>query len=106
MVRSGGLPYKLIFTRVLSASKRQSIILAFERRRVGGVVASRMGCWDGVSDGAGKTRPTRHRVCCAAGRSVVHSRARRASSRPDSSKHCAQRTQHSARECYVSKLSI
>ena len=56
-------------------------------------MASRMGCSDGVSAGAGKTRPTRHRVCCAARRSVVLSRARRASSRPDSSKHCAQRTQ-------------
>ena len=48
---ASGLPYDLYSCECSAPPSRQSIILAFERRRVGGVVVSRMGCPDGVSDG-------------------------------------------------------
>ena len=94
---ASGLPYDLYSCECSAPPSRQSIILAFERRRGGGVVASRMGCSDGVSDPAGKTRPWWAMSSLPRGALCLLSRARRAIGRAEASQDTALFTRKRAK---------
>ena len=69
-------------------------------------MASRMGCWDGVSDVAGKTRPGLVSSSLPRGALCLLSRARRAIGRAEASQDTALFTRKRAKLCEACALDI